>query len=200
MPGTARRRKEIAAWLEAAPFAILLAIALGPAFADTTYQKDPATRIETWETHAAGIDVRLTQIGPDQAAAFFLGRGFPIDDARHYAQSCVFMTVVRNSGAAPLTIDLRKWRVVPQAGSAMRMRVKEDWLDEWSRRGLSDSALIAFSWSQFPTTQEFETDDWNQGMTTYALPRGSRFDLMFEWQTGGKVMKGILEGARCAAQ
>lgn len=178
--------------------ALVSALVLAPVQAGTTYQKDPASRIETWEAHEAGVSVRLTQIGPDQALAFFLGRGFPNQAAGRYAQECVFMTVIRNTGAAPLTYDLRTWRFVPAGDSARRMRVKEDWLEEWDLRGLSERARIGFAWSQLPTTQEFEPGDWNQGMTTYAIARGSRFDLVFEWKTGGKVFAGKLEGARCA--
>ncbi|MFP5341183.1 MAG: hypothetical protein ACLGIW_22385, partial [Gammaproteobacteria bacterium] len=57
---------------------------------------------------------------------------------------------------------------------------------------------IAFTWAQFPATQVFASGDWNQGMTSYSVPRGGGFDLYFAWQAGGRTHTGKLENVRCA--
>lgn len=178
--------------------ASLLVIAHGPLMAATTRLSDEATGLETWVSQGEGMSVRLTQISPDQAIAFFIGRGFPAEAARLYAQACVFMTVIRNSGAQPLRYDLHAWRFVPEKGTPQRMRTKEQWLAALQRLGLSERARIGFAWSQVPTTQEFDPGDWIQGMTTYDLPRGARFDLRFAWTVEGHAHSATLEGARCA--
>ncbi|MCU0842779.1 MAG: hypothetical protein MUC79_13830 [Thiobacillaceae bacterium] len=176
---------------------LLLAAALASA-ADTRHSLDPDSGLHTWEAGADGIAVRLTQIGPDQARAFFLARGFPNADAEHYAAACVFMTVVRNTGDAPLAYNLADWRHRAGDGERRPLKLKEEWLAEWERRGLAQAARIAFAWSQFPSAQTFEPGDWNQGMTTYRLPRGTRFDLDFVWHAKGAEHAATLEGARCA--
>ncbi len=158
-----------------------------------------ATGLETWTTETAGITVRLTQISPDQAHSFFEAREFPSDDARHFAAACVFMSVVRNTGQQPLQFDLKQWRYRPTDQDVRPMKVKEQWLQEWETRGLPQAAMIAFAWSQLPTEQTFAPDDWNQGMITFALPRGGQFDLLFTWQSGDLTHAGTLEGARCAS-
>jgi hypothetical protein len=61
-----------------------------------------------------------------------------------------------------------------------------------------ESARIAFTWAQFPATQTFAPGDWNQGMTSYSVPRGGVFDLRFVWRTGGKTFSGKLEQVTCA--
>ncbi len=176
----------------------LVALVAHAAAAGTARSVDPASGLETWETQGKGLAVRLTQISPEQAQAFFEARGFPTERARHYARDCVFMTVVRNTGTTPVELDLRRWRYQPRGGEPRPLKVKEEWLSEWDARGIDPAARIGFEWSQFPTTQTFAPADWNQGMTTYALPRGARFDLIYEWQSGDKTHAGRLAGARCA--
>lgn len=46
-------------------------------------------------------------------------------------------------------------------------------------------------------TQTFHAGDWNQGMTTYQLPRGSRFNLIVNWCAGDAGRKTTLENVRC---
>jgi hypothetical protein len=164
----------------------------------TVYSGDPDTGLGTWRVEAGGMAVRLTQITPDQARAFYLARGFPAADAEHFAAACVFMSVARNTGAEPLSYRLQDWRYGPAGGALHPVLTKEDWLAEWQARGVPESARLAFAWAQLPTEQTYEPGDWNQGMTSYRLPRGSRFDLRFVWRSGGRVHEGVLRDARCA--
>lgn len=60
----------------------------------TETSRDPETGLESWQVETRGIQVRLTQISPDQARAFYQARGFTPEQAEDYASSCVFMTVV----------------------------------------------------------------------------------------------------------
>lgn len=68
----------------------------------TETSRDPETGLESWQVETRGIQVRLTQISPDQARAFYQARGFTPEQAEDYASSCVFMTVVRNIGTLPI--------------------------------------------------------------------------------------------------
>ena len=40
------------------------------------FSVDAETGLATWQTETAGIQVRLTQISPDQARSFYQARGF----------------------------------------------------------------------------------------------------------------------------
>lgn len=171
--------------------------ATGAAAAETRHARDPETGIESWEIQEQGVNLSLTQILPDQARAFYQARGFDRDAAEVYASACVFQTVMRNESRAPIAFHLGDWRML-KGKRAFRLKTEPKWQHEWEQRQLAGPARIAFRWAQFPLQQDFEPGDWNQGMTTYPLPRGACFDLEFKWRTGGKMQAGILKGVCCA--
>ena len=158
---------------------------------------DPETGLATWQAETQGIQVRLTQISPDQARGFYQARGFSAPAAERYAAECVFMTVVRNTGDTPIRHRLADWRYL-HAGQAHAIRSKTEWERLWQKQGVAEPARIAFNWAQFPATQTFAPGDWNQGMTSYSVPRGGSFDLRFVWRAGDTIHSGILEQVKCA--
>ena len=167
------------------------------AFATQT-RVDSETGLVTWETQTQGIEVRLTQITPDQIRGFYLARGFSREATERFARECVFMAVVRNVGNATLLHRLANWRYVAAGQPPRMLRGKAAWDYQWRRMGVSESARIAFEWAQLPTAQTYAPGDWNQGMTSYGVPHGGHFDLHFAWQAGGRTFSGKLEGVRCA--
>jgi hypothetical protein len=175
----------------------LLAMWHVPAYA-TDISVDAESGLATWQTETDGIEVRLTQISPDQARAFYQARGFSAAAAERYASECVFMTVVRNVGDTPILHRLADWRYVVTGQPARAIRSKTAWARIWKQAGVTEAARIAFTWAQIPSTQTFAPGDWNQGMTAYEVPRGGRFDLHFAWHAGGKRHSGLLEQVRCA--
>lgn len=180
-----------------------VALVATPAGADdggakTEYSVHPQTGIESWQFQDAGVEVLLMQIGPDQARAFFLGRGFQREDVDHYASSCVFMTLVKNKTSHPVYYRLGDWRYAAADGTSGKLKLKDEWLREWKVRGVSQSALIAFEWSQHPVEQTLEPGDWNQGMTTFLVPHGGRFDLTVKWKVNNRAHAGTIREVHCA--
>ena len=159
---------------------------------------DPDTGLASWQTGQAGIQVRLTQISPDQARAFYLARGFSAAATERYVSECVFMTVVRNVGDTPILHRLADWRYVISGQPPQTIRSKTEWERIWKKWGVNESARIAFSWAQIPTTQTFAPGDWNQGMSTYNVPRDTSFELRFVWRADGKTHRGLIEQVRCS--
>jgi hypothetical protein len=180
------------------PALTLLAVWCAAASAGTDTSLDAETGLATWQAETGGIQVRLTQISPDQARAFYQARGFSPEAAGRYARECVFMTVVRNIGDTPVEHRLADWRYIVAGQPGRAIRSKAEWEALWKQSDVSEAARIAFTWAQFPDTQTFAPGDWNQGMTTYSVPRGGWFDLHFVWQAGGRPFSGILEQVRCA--
>ena len=170
----------------------------GPAVSAAELSVDPDTGLASWQTEQAGIQVRLTQISPDQARAFYLARGFSAAATERYIAECVFMTVVRNVGDTPILHRLADWRYVISGQPPQTIRSKTEWERIWKKWGVNESARIAFSWAQIPTTQTFAPGDWNQGMTTYSVPRDTSFDLRFVWRVDGKTRAGLIEHVRCS--
>jgi hypothetical protein len=176
----------------------LLAAWSAAAHAATDFSVDADTGLATWQTETSGIQVRLTQISPNQARGFYQARGFSPEAAEHYASECVFMTVVRNIGNTPIQHRLADWRYETAGQPPRAIRSKTQWERLWKLQGVPESARIAFTWAQFPATQTFAAGDWNQGMTSYSVPRGGMFDLRFVWRAGGKTHSGKLEQVKCA--
>jgi len=170
----------------------------GPALNAAELTVDPDTGLSSWQTEQAGIQVRLTQISPDQARAFYIARGFSAAATERYVSECVFMTVVRNVGDTPIQHRLADWGYVVSGQPPQTIRSKTEWERIWKKLGVNASARIAFTWAQIPTTQTFAPGDWNQGMTTYSVPRDTAFDLRFVWHSDGKTHAGLIQNVRCS--
>ncbi|MDP1643994.1 MAG: hypothetical protein Q8L71_00650 [Thiobacillus sp.] len=176
----------------------LLTVWSAAASAGTDTSVDAETGLATWQTETSNIQVRLTQISPDQVRGFYQARGFSVQAAERYTSECVFMTVVRNIGDAPIQHRLADWRYFSAGQPPRSIRSKAAWERLWKQQGVPEAARIAFTWAQFPATQTFAPGDWNQGMTTYSVPRGGLLDLRFVWRAGAKTHSGKLEQLRCA--
>lgn len=157
------------------------------------------TNIATWETKSNDVHLRLTQISPNQARAFMQARGLDEKSVAEFSHTCVYMTVLRNDSKLPIKYCLAEWRYVPNLGTPQLMLGKHDWLARWQPRKLAKQVKLAFDWSQFPFEQAFSPGDWNQGMTTFELPAGSRFDLLYRWWQDSKLYEGTLRDVQCPA-
>lgn len=155
------------------------------------------TGLSTWEVDNKGVHLRLTQISPEQARAFMLNRGMDKQSVEEFAHTCVYMTVVRNEGKQPIEHNLAYWHYVPAGRQPRTMLDKHGWLSRWLPRNFSKPVKLAFEWSQFPSEQTFAPGDWNQGMTTFELPAGSRFDVLYRWKQNGKLHEGKLQNVQC---
>lgn len=165
--------------------------------AETRHTLNTETQLSTWETSSNDVHLRLTQISPEQARAFMQARGLDEKSVDEFAHTCVYMTVLRNEGKSPIKYCLAEWRYIPEFGTQQTMLGKRDWLAKWQPRKLSKPVKLAFEWSQFPFEQTFEPGDWNQGMTTFELPAGSRFDLQYRWWQDGKLYENTLRNIQC---
>lgn len=181
------------------PAALAFACAGQSAAGETRHSLDPDTGLSTWEVDTRGVHLRLTQISPEQARAFMLNRGMDRQSVEEFARTCVYMTVVRNDSKQPIEHKLAYWHYSPEGNQTRAMLTKHDWLDRWQPRSLSRTVKLAFDWSQFPVEQTFFPGDWNQGMTTFELPAGSRFDVLYRWRQNGKLHEGKLQHVQCPA-
>ncbi|MCW9025553.1 MAG: hypothetical protein OQK73_12845 [Gammaproteobacteria bacterium] len=170
-------------------------------YADTqqTHHTDSATGAKTWETHVDGVHFSLTQILPDQAKAFYVNRGFSLEQIEPYTSSCVYMTVLRNDNApGDIHFVSNNWSILVNNKPHKLVPVSQ-WVKRLSDAGVKKSAVIAFRWAQFPPEQEYKPGgDWNQGMLSIGLPADSIFNITAKWDIVGKEYEAKLEGVQCA--
>lgn len=158
---------------------------------------DPDTGAGTWQLKSAGVSLSLTQLLPDQIRAFYVNRGFNLDDAEVFATACVYMAVMRNESAdGEIAFRLSDWTLQTDAGPGP-IPAHQEWLDQWKARGVPNAARLAFRWAQLPAQQHYAPGEWNQGMLATGLAPGTRFDLTARWTLADENYEGTLKNVRC---
>ena len=108
------------------PALLLVAISVvisGQSFADEQvieHGEDPATGLKYWLWDNNGFYLKLTQRLPDQTRAYFEARGFDQASAEITATSCIFQSMIKNTGkdsGVLINADLSEWKVVSGEGS-----------------------------------------------------------------------------------
>jgi hypothetical protein len=190
------------------PMQLLKLLLLLPAFmpamlpaAEVVRSTAEATGLRSWRLVEGNLEVELVQRLPDQTRGFFMARGFPAAIADEIAVSCIFQTIIRNTGGQPgnstVSVDLAQWRVI-RADGKQGIRLKEPWIASWPETVVGEASRLAFQWALFPTQQEFLADDYNWGMTAFGLPPGAVFDLDIVWQEDGKPHTARITAIECA--
>lgn len=162
---------------------------------------DEETNLTGWKLLDAGLELELIQRLPDQTQGFFQARGFSKEIASEIASSCVLQTIARNVSTKTsddaISISLSDWRVGVE-GKIKTIKLKETWDAQWSKDQITMASRLAFRWSTFPTQQTFEPGgDYNWGMTSFALPPGTVFDLHIFWTQGNQQKDRWINSIRC---
>jgi hypothetical protein len=180
---------------------LLLLLAGTPLAAEIARSADEETGLRKWHLAEGKLEVELVQRLPDQTRGFFMARGFSPAIADEIAVSCIFQTIIRNTGtqadAVAVSVDLAQWRVI-RADGEQGVRLKEPWMASWPENSVGEASRLAFQWALFPTQQEFLADDYNWGMTAFGLPPGAVFDLDLVWQEDGTMHTTRIATLECA--
>lgn len=165
---------------------------------NVTHLTDDVTGAQSWEVKNQGVVFYINQLLPDQLRAFYGNRGFSQEQIQSYVDSCVFMTVLRNESAQhSIRYQSKQWSVV-KGNKSQSIKSVDQWVDELTKQGAKNSALIAFRWAQFPVEQEYEAGgDWNQGMLSLGAVKGS-FDVIARWHSDSNKYQTKIKGVTCA--
>ena len=157
--------------------------------------------LEKWHFIDSGIEIELVQRLPDQTRALFMNHAFSREVIEQLALSCMFQTIIRNTGKSgaeqTISIDLTQWRM-QHAGKTSGILQKEPLLASWSDEDADAAAKLVIRWGMFPTQQEYLPGDYNWGLTAYGVPPGSRFDLAVTWKEGEVQRRGEIKDIMCA--
>jgi len=183
---------------------LVLLIALQPAMApggEVTHSASERNGLRGWNFTAGDIRIELIQRLPDQTRALFMKHGFSREVIEQLALSCMFQTIIRNTGksgsAAPVSIDLTRWRL-HHAGETGPILLKEPLLAAWSDSDASPEAKLVVRWGMFPTQQDYLPGDYNWGLTAYGIAPGEQFDLEVSWQQGDQSYHDTIRDIVCA--
>jgi hypothetical protein len=157
--------------------------------------------LERWHFIDGDIEIELVQRLPDQTRALFMNHAFSKEVIEELAQSCMFQTIIRNTGKSStgqvVAIDLTQWRM-QYDGKTSGILLKEPLLASWSDADADAAAKLVVRWGMFPTRQEYSPGDYNWGLTAYGIPPGSSFDLFVYWQEGTTSHRGEIRNILCA--
>lgn len=170
-----------------------------PLQAQQALQVNDVTGVHTWSKNYAGVHFSLTQILPEQGDAFYVNRGFSLEQIKSFTTSCVYMTVLRNDNAPGVIHFIRGNWSLSVDGEPREFRTVDQWVKQLSSAEATKPALIAFRWAQFPPEQEYEPGgDWNQGMLSVGLAAGQVFDITARWDVQGRSLESTLKEVECA--
>jgi hypothetical protein len=153
---------------------------------------------DAWANTQHGVTFSLRQIPAESVGAFYIGRGFTLDQIRPYMDTCVFTAVLRNDSAPGRIHYIREnWKIINDEESQTLVSTTA-WLDRFKGSSIGNAALIAFRLAQLPQEQVYETGgDWNQGMLSVNLPSGSHFDMIVHWDIQGEPYEMLLPNISC---
>lgn len=158
--------------------------------AQVTRHNETVSGLQGWRIQDAHIEIQLNPLKPEQARAFYLGRGFSEPIAELIAQSCVYQTVIKNisadNNAKNVSIDLSDWRLVDLRGESALVS-KNTWRQKWREMSASKAAITAFSWATYPWQQAFSpVGDSGWGMILFGPIEGESFELTARWRVDGE--------------
>ena len=182
---------------------VLLAglLVAAPACAGVRHTVNESNGLRGWKLADGDFEIELIQRLPDQTRALLMKHAFSREVIEQLAQSCMFQTIIRNTGRSgsgqAVSVDLTQWRM-RHAGTTRGILLKEPLLASWSDADASPAAKLVVRWGMFPTQQEFQPSDYNWGLTAYGVPPGAEFDLEVAWTEGGAPHSASIEGIVCA--
>ena len=169
--------------------------------AAVTHSVNEENGLRGWRFLEGDIEIELIQRLPDQTRAMFMQHKFSREVIEQLALSCMFQTIVRNTGASAsgqsIAIDHTQWRV-RYAGREKGLLLKEPLLASWSDADADAAAKLVVRWGMFPTQQTFLPSDYNWGLTAFGIPPGTSFDLDVSWKEGDVQRRGHIPGIVCA--
>ena len=163
------------------------------ASSDVEQRVNAASGLSNWKMNEQGFSLELVQVGADYARAVFSARGLPADVVEDISGYCVFGTIVKNRAKSPVSYRLPDWRALTDDGVEHKLKLKSEWIREWSAKG------VGFRWLLLADAQTFDEGDWIQGFTTVALTPGRKFNLRYSWSREGKTYHRIIKGMQCAS-
>jgi hypothetical protein len=153
---------------------------------------------KSWGWSKQGVSIELTPLSPSQSMAFFIGRGFPLEQVSIIGLVCVFQGAIKNKSDSLVDYDLDQWQVSFQ-NHQVSILDREYWGAVWEKVGISKAVKVAFHWSLLPTKQYYAQGDYNWGMFIVGLKPGDVFDLNLTINRDQTPVNGEIQSMECGS-
>jgi len=144
------------------------------------------------------VNFTIRQIPTPAVKAFYIGRGFSVEQIQPYADTCVYTTTLRNDKTDEEIHYLRENWYASINKKKHSIKRNDYWKKQFEKSKITPAQWIAFRLSQMPEEQVYGANGgWNQGIFSVNVPHGSTFDLTIVWDEKGKQNELTLQGVTC---
>lgn len=144
------------------------------------------------------VNFTIRQIPTPAVKAFYIGRGFSVEQIKPYSDTCVYTTTLRNDKTDKEIHYLREDWYASVNKKQHPVKTNDYWKKQFDKSKISPASWIAFRLSQMPEEQVYGANGgWNQGILSVNVPHGTTFDLSITWDEKGKQNELTLQGVKC---
>ena len=144
------------------------------------------------------VHFSIRQIPTPAVKAFYIGRGFSVEQIKPYSDTCVYTTTLRNDKKDGDIHYLRDNWYARVKEKRHAIKTNDYWKKQFDTTEVTPSSWIAFRLSQMPEEQIYASDGgWNQGIFSVNVQHGTSFDLTIVWDEKGKQNELTLQGIHC---
>jgi hypothetical protein len=137
---------------------------------------------------------------PQQMAAFYEARGFPVEARELIREACFITTGIQNKRDGVLWLELERWRFVSERGAVQRIR-RDFWRKQWARLDLPQAKRSTFEWTLMPEIRDLQPGE-PVGANIVLEPTREPFTVEARFKTArdkaGPEITVRLENVRCA--
>jgi len=137
---------------------------------------------------------------PDQMAAFYEARGFPVKALEILRSYCFVTIIVRNQSNRVVWLEPLSWEISMANGNKARPMSRDDWERVWDSIALPAAQRSTFKWTQLPKSRDLRPHEPVGGNLAFRRFEG-KFSLKMKFETGperkGTPIRAEIGGLSC---
>ena len=126
--------------------------------------------------------VVLRQRAPEQMAAFYEARGFPLAAIERIKATCFVTVHIKNRGHDVIWLDTAEWTFTSK-GEPLERLDRSYWDKQWDTIKLRQASRSTFGWTQLPAVRDLQPDEPVGGNLVFP-GNTDRFDMTLNLPTG----------------
>lgn len=130
-----------------------------------------------------GIVMSVSVRTPEQIAAFYEARGFPLAAIETLRSACFVTVGIQNRREDIVWLEPARWRFYDAAGNTFARLPRADWDARFKKLGVSAAHRATFGWTQLPESRDLRPAEPVGGNVTLK-PVSGAFTLEARFATG----------------
>jgi len=127
-----------------------------------TKQKIASLKTNTFVFKTKQVRIKLRPRSPEQIAAFYFGRGFPLAMVNEIKQLCFITVSLHNRSKHKLLLDFTNWYFNSKT-NALKRYTNSYWIKIWKKHKYPKPSIATFTWTTLKDQFEFQPDEYEAG-------------------------------------